>query len=192
MLNHENTVEVQEETSWMKQVEEMAQKAASSQGCFLYHLEILGHGSGRILRVFIDKEGGSGIDDCAQVSRSLNELLDGQEDLVPEGSYHLEVSTPGIDRVLVKPWHFEKVIGKKIWLKLVDPLSSFGVTDPRRSHAKQIEVVLLEADHGNVSFQEGNVSVRVPFDKIEKSKVVFEMSRGDSSSQKKGPSKKKK
>jgi ribosome maturation factor RimP len=192
MLIHENTIEVQENESWIKKVEEIAEKAASSQGCFLYHLEVIGQGSGRTLRVFIDKKEGSGIDDCARVSRDLNELLDSQEALVPGGSYHLEVSTPGIDRVLVKPWHFEKVIGKKIWLKLLEPMEAFGVQDPRRSHAKQIEVILEKVGNGCLSFREGDLEVHVPFEKIEKSKVVFDMSGGASAPQKKSSSKKKK
>lgn len=185
MLNSGNTSEIQGEKTWMEKVEEIAQKVCSSHGCFLYHLEVLGQGAGRTLRIFIDKDGGSGIDDCTNVSRDLNEILDGQEDLIPGGSYHLEVSTPGIDRVLVKPWHFEKVKGKKIWLKLSEPLASFGVTDPRRSNAKQLDVLLVDTNAEAICFQEGDVSVRVPFEKIEKSKVVFEIDRGESSPQKK-------
>lgn len=178
------------EKSWIEQIQLIAEKACQAHGCYLYHLEIVGLGQNRTLRVFIDKDvTGSGIDDCSLVSREINEFLDSNEELVPGGNYHLEVSTPGIERVLVQPWHFQRVVGKKVWLKLKETLASFGVTDPHRSGAKQVEVVLLTANELQLEFDENDVRVQIPYGKVEKAKLVFEMSRPESGAKKGHPKK---
>ena len=72
------------------------------------------------LRVFIDKEGGVDLDDCQDLSRKLEELLDAQ-DLI-NTSYILEVSSPGLDRELKKPRDFQREMGKDIDVSLFAPL----------------------------------------------------------------------
>lgn len=72
------------------------------------------------LRVFIDKEGGIDIEDCQSLSERLEKLLD-ERDTVPE-SYILEVSSPGLDRVLKKPRDFERERGKTVDVTLYEPL----------------------------------------------------------------------
>ena len=72
------------------------------------------------LRVFIDKEGGVDLDDCQDLSRKLEELLDAQ-DLI-KTSYILEVSSPGLDRELKKPRDFQRDMGKDIDVSLFAPL----------------------------------------------------------------------
>ena len=72
------------------------------------------------LRVFIDKEGSVDLDDCQDLSRKLEELLDAQ-DLI-KASYILEVSSPGLDRELKKPRDFQREMGKDIDVSLFAPL----------------------------------------------------------------------
>ena len=72
------------------------------------------------LRVFIDKEGGVDLDDCQDLSRKLEDLLDVQ-DLI-KTSYILEVSSPGLDRELKKPRDFQREMGKDIDVSLFAPL----------------------------------------------------------------------
>ncbi len=72
------------------------------------------------LRVFIDKEGGVDLDDCQDLSRKLEELLDAK-DLI-KTSYILEVSSPGLDRELKKPRDFQREMGKDIDVSLFAPL----------------------------------------------------------------------
>ena len=72
------------------------------------------------LRVFIDTEGGVDLDDCQDLSRKLEELLDAQ-DLI-KTSYILEVSSPGLDRELKKPRDFQREMGKDIDVSLFAPL----------------------------------------------------------------------
>ena len=86
----------------------------------LVDLEYKLEGKGKIVRVFIDKQGGVNMDDCSVVSRELSILLD-VHDIIP-GSYNLEVSSPGLTRQLKKPADFGKNIGKKLRLKLLNPI----------------------------------------------------------------------
>jgi len=156
-------------------LEHMAEQAATNAGCKLYHLEFSKGYGGRILRVYIDKavEGGPTVDDCASVSRALNAYLD-ETDPVPGGQYHLEVSTPGVERPLTKPWHFSLVSGKKIWLKLDRNLQEFGVQNQKIAGSKQLQEVLQASDENGVRFKIENEEALIPYSAIEKAHVVFE------------------
>jgi ribosome maturation factor RimP len=79
----------------------------------------LGNADG-VIRLFIDKPDGVGLDDCEKVSRQISAFLD-VEDPVP-GKYVLEVSTPGLDRKLTKPEHFQRFTGEDVRVKLRFPL----------------------------------------------------------------------
>lgn len=86
----------------------------------LADLEFVKEGPNWYLRVYIDKDGGVTIEDCENVSRILEKKLDEADPI--EQAYILEVSSPGIDRPLKKPEHFEKYIGEIIDIKLYKPL----------------------------------------------------------------------
>jgi ribosome maturation factor RimP len=84
-----------------------------------YELVELDYAPGRthaLVRVFIDKPGGVGLDDCERVSHELGARLD-IEDPLPT-AYTLEVSSPGLDRVLRTPAHFQRFVGERIWVEL--------------------------------------------------------------------------
>jgi ribosome maturation factor RimP len=88
-------------------------------GYELVDLELsTGHGSG-MLRVYIDRSAGVGIEDCERVSREISALLD-VHDPIPT-AYRLEVSTPGLDRVLRTPAHFTRFAGARAEVELVAP-----------------------------------------------------------------------
>jgi ribosome maturation factor RimP len=154
----------------LEKIKKIASEVAAQEGCFLYDVEF----QGRDLRIFIDKEGGAGIDDCSQVSRQLNEIFD-TEDPVPGGNYNLEVSTPGLERNLKEPWHFQKVIGKKVWLKTQQPLETYGVKNKKNLSSKQLSAVLLAADDQLLELEADDEKVKIPISAIEKAKLVFEM-----------------
>jgi ribosome maturation factor RimP len=164
-------------SDWFSVVEKIAEDVCQSLGCLLYDLDFSGTGQGRTLRVFIDREGGAGagIEDCSNVSRSLSEKLDAQEELIPGGAYQLEVSTPGIDRILKKAWHFEKVVGKKIWIKTAVPFGELGVSEPSLEKTKQMEAVLKFFGSDRLTLENKKGDVSLPLSGIEKAKVVFEM-----------------
>lgn len=161
---------------WLNQIEVVAAKIAEQEGCVLYDIEMSGVGNGRVLRITIDKDPGVGIDECSNVAKGLNEVLDAKEDLVPGGEYSLEVSSPGLDRPLRKPWHFQKAVGKKIYVKLSQPLGTMAAVEEKGlQNMKQFEETLVDANEKELSFKIKTNLIKVPLEKVEKSKVVFEM-----------------
>jgi ribosome maturation factor RimP len=93
----------------------------AAEGLELLELEFVREHGGWVLRLFIDKPGGGvGVDECALASRAVDKALD-VEDVVPH-EYNLEVSSPGLDRPLKKPAHFEAVKGKTVRIKTFSPL----------------------------------------------------------------------
>ncbi|HEY2990079.1 MAG TPA: ribosome maturation factor RimP [Candidatus Binatia bacterium] len=93
---------------------EMAEPVAAGEGMEIVDIEFRPEGSrgGRVLRFYLDKEGGANLDDLTRMSRRLSELLDESPE-VP-GPYTLEVSSPGINRALKKLDHFLRFVGKKV------------------------------------------------------------------------------
>ncbi len=85
-------------------------------GCELVDARMLRSGRQVILQVFIDKEGGVNIDDCVAASRQLSVWLD-VENPIP-GAYRLEVSSPGLDRPLVRPTDYQRFLGAEVDLEL--------------------------------------------------------------------------
>lgn len=167
------------EMAWMDKIEAMARDIAAAESCVLYDIEFVGIGKGRTLRLYIDKDDGSvGLDDCANVSRRLNEILDAQEDLVPGDAYSLEVSTPGLERRLTKPWHFQKAVGKKVYIKCTKAFGEAGVEDKKWKAGKTVEDVLESADDKGVRLVVDGVELNIPYPMIDKAKVIFEMTKG--------------
>ena len=102
-----------------KSVWEMAESLLAGSGVELVDVEYVKE-KDRYLRVFIDKPEGIGIEDCQSLSERLEKLLD-ERDVIPE-QYILEVSSPGLDRVLKKPRDFERERGKQVDVSLYEPM----------------------------------------------------------------------
>ena len=92
----------------------------AEQDCELVEVVFGQSGRQSVLRLFIDKKGGMGLDDCAAISQMLGPVLDAADFI--EGSYLLEVSSPGIDRPVRKPGDFERFAGESIRLHTVAPV----------------------------------------------------------------------
>lgn len=84
-------------------------------GCELVDCRYANEGGRWILRVILEKEGGISLNDCVAVSEELSPLLD-VEDFIPH-SYHLEISSPGVDRPLREPEDFVRFAGRRVWLQ---------------------------------------------------------------------------
>ena len=85
-------------------------------GYDLYDVEYAKEGPNYYLRIFIDNENGIDLNDCEKVSNAINEMLD-ESDIIKE-QYYLEVSSPGIERIIRKDKHLEQNKGKQIEVKL--------------------------------------------------------------------------
>jgi ribosome maturation factor RimP len=108
-------------TSIADRVAEIAARVAGSEGMELVEVEYRGGPNNRILRIYIDKPGGVTLADCENVSVQVGTILD-VEDVVPE-HYTLEVSSPGLDRKLLKLSDYERFAGKKARVKLRQPVN---------------------------------------------------------------------
>lgn len=97
-------------------VEMLIKPKIENIGYELYDVEYIKEGQNYFLRVFIDKPEGIDLNDCERVNDEINELLD-TKDYIKE-QYFLEVSSPGVERVLKKDKHLESNIGKEINIKL--------------------------------------------------------------------------
>src|SRR6266550_5381988 len=94
-------------------VREIAARVAASADLEIVEVELRGGGKARMLRVFIDKPGGVTHEDCANLSREVGTILD-VEDVIPGASYLLEVSSPGLDRKLIRPADYERFTGSRV------------------------------------------------------------------------------
>jgi ribosome maturation factor RimP len=103
------------------ELERLIEPTVEQLGYELSDLELKIGGRDGIVRVFIDKPDGVDLTDCEIVSRQLSAVLD-VEDPLP-GHYTLEVSSPGLDRKLTKPEHFQRFIGETIRVKLRFPVA---------------------------------------------------------------------
>ena len=117
-----------------------------------------------VLRIYLDQPashgGHIGIEDCEKVSREVSARLD-VEDPLP-GAYTLEVSSPGFDRVLRKPAHFERFVGQRVWVELQVP------RDGRRRYTGTLAKV---SDRG-VELEVDGQAVQVAFAEIGKARLV--------------------
>ena len=101
-------------------LQEMLQGAVEDLGCELWGIECQHAGRFMTVRLFIDKEGGVTVDDCADVSRQVSAILDVEDPIADK--YNLEVSSPGLDRPLFTLLQFERYIGQDIAVHLRIPV----------------------------------------------------------------------
>lgn len=117
-----------------------------SFGCELWGIEVIRAGKFLTLRIYIDKDGGVGVDDCADVSNLISSILD-VEDLIQD-KYNLEVSSPGIERRLFNLDQYNKYLGQELSLTL-----RLAQHDRRKWQGKLIEItgdlVHLELNYDN-------------------------------------------
>jgi ribosome maturation factor RimP len=105
-----------------ERVRAIAERVAGSSGLEVVEIELHGGGKGRMLRVYLDKPAGVTHEDCAQFSREFGTILD-VEDVIPGASYVLEVSSPGLDRKLVRAADYERFAGSKVKLMTRQPVN---------------------------------------------------------------------
>ncbi len=128
----------------------------AEQGVELWDVRFLKEGASWYLRVFIDSPNGVSIDDCTNVSHAIDPIIDREDPI--DVSYYLEVCSPGLERELTRPEHFEKKAGQKVKVKLYRAID--GV--------KEFTGILKDGTDGVTVDVDGN---EMKFDKKEISKV---------------------
>ena len=104
----------------LQEVRQVVEPILESQGLELVDLEYQRESQGWVLRIYLDREGGVSLDDCAGISHEVGAVLE-VKDLIPS-SYTLEVSSPGLTRPLKKPEDFNKFRNQMVKIKLYEPL----------------------------------------------------------------------
>jgi ribosome maturation factor RimP len=145
-------------------IEEIAKRVADSEGIELVEVEVKGGGAHRLVRISIDKPEGVTHGDCELVSQQVGTILD-VEDVVPGGRYTLEVSSPGVERKLLKPQDFQRFQGKKAKVTLRQPVEGRRHWEGTLAGLEE-GIIRLEVEHGN--------PVCFPFEAVEKANLKFE------------------
>ncbi len=120
-------------------VRDLVSPVADELGYMLWDVEYLKEGADMILRITIDKPEGIGIEDCEKMARAIDPIIDEADPI--EVSYKMEVSSPGIERVLSRPEHFEACMGEKVEVKLYAPIEK----------KKQLVGILAAADEKTIT-----------------------------------------
>jgi ribosome maturation factor RimP len=145
-------------------IEEIALRVTESEGIELVEVEVKGNDGNRLVRISIDKPEGVTHADCELVSQQVGTIFD-VEDVVPGGHYTLEVSSPGIERKLLKARDFERFQGKKAKVWLRQPVEG----------KRYWEGTLSGMAAGNVSLEvEPGKTIGFAFDQVEKANLKFE------------------
>ncbi|MDO4743681.1 MAG: ribosome maturation factor RimP [bacterium] len=103
----------------VKRVWDIIKQPVESLNLKVWDVRFLKEGASWYLRVFIDKDGGVSINDCTDVSRLIDPLLDQYDPI--DRSYYLEVCSPGLCRELVLPEHFSQMLGSEVLVRLIRP-----------------------------------------------------------------------
>lgn len=141
-------------------VQELTTPICDELGLILWDVLFVKEGASWFLRIIIDKnEGGVSFEDCENVSRRVDKLLD-ELDPISE-SYYLEVSSPGIGRALTKDWHFDSYKGKEVVVKTIRP------TQDKR----EFTGILQGFEQGEMKIEETETKEILTFDKSQLTSV---------------------
>jgi len=146
----------------LTRIREIAEPIVESEGLELVDLEYRRESRGWVLRLIIDRPGGISIDDCASVSREVEENLDVEE--IPPGPYTLEVSSPGLDRPLKKAVDFQRFVNQRIRVITAVPIEN----------CKKFRGKLVAFHAGVVEIDWNHRVLQIPLDQIVKANLEYE------------------
>jgi ribosome maturation factor RimP len=147
-------------TTTHETIREVIEPWLNAERVELDDLEFVGAGKGRIVRVLVDADGGVDIDRIAELSQGLSALLDAETDI--DETYRLEVSSPGLERSLRSPKHYQKSLGRDVAVKI------------RRDGAgATFKGVLKSVDESGFVVEVSGADQRVSFDEVTSARTVF-------------------
>ncbi len=141
---------------------ELITPVVEALGYELVGIEYISQGRHSVLRVYIDSEDGITVDDCADVSHQVSGVLDVEDPI--KSAYHLEISSPGLDRPLFEEAHYERFAGHQAKLSLTTPI------DGRR----KFQGTLLGLKEGKVAIVVDGEEQLLPFASIDKANLIPE------------------
>jgi len=142
-------------------LDNLVKNTVKGLGYQLWGYEYRPHSESALLRIFIEKENGISIDDCASVSRQIGAVLD-VENIIPV-AYILEVSSPGMDRVLFTPEQYQDYLGETVKIRTRTPI------EERRNFKGS----LLEINDSIVTIKVDNQEFEIPFESIDRARLVL-------------------
>lgn len=140
-------------------IEDALLPGADALGYEIVAVELTG-GDNKIVRVYIDAEGGINVDDCAKASRQFSAILDVEDPI--SNRYTLEVSSPGMDRPLAKAEHFKAVVGSDVKIKMLSLING------RRRFTGE----LIEANDEFVVVEVDGEQSELPYSEMDRARVV--------------------
>jgi ribosome maturation factor RimP len=146
-----------------QEVEALVRPVVEAGGLEVWDVSFGREAGSRILRVMVDRDGGVDLDTISALSQRLSRRLD-LEGFGQDGPYDLEVGSPGLERRLREPRHFERSVGQRVKVKTVEPV------DGGRVH----EGALVSADAEAIVIASEGGELRVPYDGIASASTVFE------------------
>src|SRR2546423_15695685 len=147
----------------VSKVEQIAQRVAASDGIEVVEVELKGGGSNQFLRISIDKPAGVTHADCELISQQVGTILD-IDNVIP-AHYTLEVSSPGVERKLLKLRDFERFQGKKAKVVLRDPIEN----------QRHFEGALAGVDGETIALEvAGGKRLQFPYEQIQRANLKFE------------------
>ena len=142
-----------------KTIEQTIARALENEQVELVDLVIQHQGKKKLLQFFVDKVGGVTLDDCGALTDKIDAVLE-MENLI-EGAYILEVSSPGVQRVLKKPEHFKQFVSQRVKIVLKVPLEGRGF----------FTGVIASADDNGFVLDDGTNQYRFAYDNIKKANL---------------------
>ncbi len=142
-----------------KTIEQTVATALEASGVELVDLVIQNQGKKKLLQFFVDKVGGVTLDDCGELTDKIDSVLE-MENLI-DGAYILEVSSPGVQRVLKKPAHFKQFLTQRVKIVLKVPLEGRGF----------FTGVIASADDEGFTLDDGTNQYRFAYDNIKKANL---------------------
>jgi len=142
-------------------LDSLVKNTVEGLGFILWGYEYRPHSESALLRIFIEKQDGISIEDCASVSRQIGAVLD-VENIIPV-AYILEVSSPGMDRVLFTPEQYQDYLGETIKIRTRTPI------EERRN----FKGALIRTNESIVTVKIDNQEFEIPFESIDRARLVL-------------------
>jgi len=156
--------------SVVERIRAIVERVAESESLEVEEVELLGGGAHRTLRITIDKPAGVTHEDCENVSHQVGAILD-VEDVIPGAGYTLEVTSPGVERKILLPKHWQRSVGQKVKVIFKAPVEKSKVwVGLLQSFEDGMAVIQLD----NVKKAEAGKTITFTLDQVDRANIKFD------------------